>query len=900
MREKLVVIKAEWHYIKQHKFMMIVLIVVALIPTIYSVTFLRSMWNPYGEMNRLPVAVVNQDHSVNYQGKQLAVGKSLTNNLKKSGALDFKVLSSEQQAQQGLRHGKYYMVITVPKSFSKNATTLMASHPKRMQLDYTTSAGHNYTASKMTTSAAGQIKDQVDHEVTATYAKTLFSSVKKLDGGLKTAGTANGKMASGGQQLKNGNATVTKNLNKVASSSLTLAEGSKKVTNGLGQYVNGVEKAQTGNQKVTAGLTKFESAGQKLQAASNKLTSGATNLNGGVDKYVAAAGQIRNGSHQLNDGVQKLNSSVSGMGSSTAQLNSGMTAMTNGLGQLSTSSQKLSAATKQLSDSSSANTAVMQLQLNSLSKEVAGLNSNSQAVQSLNRSLADLQRAVDGLNNGNSGDSELSSKVSAAADQQKLTPAQKSAMLAAIKNSDHQKMDTTAVTSAMNAVNSAVSELTRSMPSSSTTAALSTDLTKLQAQQTAENSALMQIATGSASLTTNLESVSKSAGKLNAGTAELAKQTPALVNGVDQVANGSASLATNTTRFAQSGQPLQNGAGTLSSGMSQFNSQMPTVVSSTKQLTAGSAAVGNGLGTLAHSGQTLANGSAKITNGNQQLASGTQQLVTGSKKLGSGINQVTGGAQKLSTTLGNAAKKADVNPNNETYQQVSQPVKADHTELDKVPNNGTSMAPYMIAVSLFVGAIALNLMYNMYLPKAYPKSGFDWMLSKMSIWGPFTFLESILDFTLLCAMDGLRPLHMLSTFGVIWLWALVAMALVTLLNLVFAQIGSFLGMVLLVVQLSGSGGTYPIQLSSHFFEDIHDWLPMTYAVEGLRKTLMMYHNSAWLQAGVLFSILVGLLILMWLFYSRRYVQVSKIDFADQQQVAATQNSLTRRLARATN
>ena len=59
-------IKAEWQYIKQHKLMMIVLIVVALIPSIYSVTFLRSMWNPYGEMNRLPVAVVNQDKSVNY------------------------------------------------------------------------------------------------------------------------------------------------------------------------------------------------------------------------------------------------------------------------------------------------------------------------------------------------------------------------------------------------------------------------------------------------------------------------------------------------------------------------------------------------------------------------------------------------------------------------------------------------------------------------------------------------------------------------------------------------------------------------------------------------------------------------------------------------------------------
>lgn len=893
-------LKAEWQYIKQHKFMMIVLIIVALIPSIYSVTFLRSMWNPYGEMNKLPVAVVNQDHSVNYQGEHLAVGKSLSNNLKKSDAMDFKVLPSEQQAQRGLKHGKYYMVLTVPKSFSKNATTLMNDNPKRMQLDYTTSAGHNYTASKMTTSAAGKIQDQVDHEITATYAKTLFGAVKQLDSGLESAGEANGKMTKGGQHLKSGDATLTKNLNKAASSSLTLADGSKKVTAGLSKYVNGVEQVQAGNQRITAGLTKFESASEKLQKASNKLSAGATNLNTGVGKYVNAAGKIQNGSSQLNNGVQKLNTSVSKMGNSTAQLNNGMTAMTNGLGQLTTSSQKLSDSVKQLSDSSSSNTAAMQSQLDSLSKQVAGLDGNSRAVQSLNSSLADLKKAVAGLNTNSDDQSDLSSKVSAAADQQKLTPAQKSAMLAAVKdsNGNSQKTNTAAVTSAMNAVNSAVTQLTQSMPSSSTTSALSSGLTKMKAQQTAENGALTQIAAGSASLSTNLQSVTQSAQKLNTGNATLAQQTPTLVNGVGQIANGSSALATNTTQFAQSGKSLQSGASTLSNGMNAFNSQIPAVTSSTKKLAAGSSAVGNGLGKLVANGQTLAAGSAKVANGNQQLASGTQQLAGGSQKLGSGIDQVTGGAQQLSTKLGKAAQKANVDPDSATYKQVSQPVKTDHSELDKVPNNGTAMAPYMIAVSLFVGAIALNLMFNMYLPKAYPKSGLDWMLSKMSIWGPFTLLESLLDFTLLCVMDGLKPLHMVGTFGIVWLWALVAMALVTLLNLAFGQIGSFLSMVLLVVQLSGSAGTYPIQLSSHFFETIHPWLPMTYAIDGMRKTLMMYNNAAWLQAGVLFGTFILVLGLMWLFYTRRYVQISQIDFADQKQVAATQTRLTQRMTRA--
>ncbi|MCM6796951.1 hypothetical protein [Levilactobacillus brevis] len=70
-------IKAEWWYLKQHKLLMIVLFVIMLIPSIYAVTFLKSMWDPYGKLSDLPVAVVNHDHAVDYQGQHLAAGQTL-------------------------------------------------------------------------------------------------------------------------------------------------------------------------------------------------------------------------------------------------------------------------------------------------------------------------------------------------------------------------------------------------------------------------------------------------------------------------------------------------------------------------------------------------------------------------------------------------------------------------------------------------------------------------------------------------------------------------------------------------------------------------------------------------------------------------------------------------------
>ena len=83
--------------------------------------------------------------------------------------------------------------------------------------------------------------------------------------------------------------------------------------------------------------------------------------------------------------------------------------------------------------------------------------------------------------------------------------------------------------------------------------------------------------------------------------------------------------------------------------------------------------------------------------------------------------------------------------------------------------------------------------------------------------------------------------------------AMAFMSIVYWLNLVMGKPGAFFSMVLLVLQLGGSAGTYPLQLTNHFFQTIHPWLPMSYSVAGLRETLMIGH-SAIPQLIVLFLI----------------------------------------------
>ena len=90
------------------------------------------------------------------------------------------------------------------------------------------------------------------------------------------------------------------------------------------------------------------------------------------------------------------------------------------------------------------------------------------------------------------------------------------------------------------------------------------------------------------------------------------------------------------------------------------------------------------------------------------------------------------------------------------------------------------------------------------------------------------------------------------------------MALVTTLVTLDNKVGAFLALILLLLQLGASAGTYPIQLSNSFFEAIHPWLPMSYSVSALRETISMTgqigSQVAFLSVTSVLSILAGYLI----------------------------------------
>ena len=204
-------IKNEWKSLLRSKLMLIVVIAIIVIPIIYAGLFLKSMWDPYGSVDNLPVAVVNEDKPVEYNGKTLSIGKDMADELKDNDSMAFNIVDSKT-AEDGLANGTYYMVITIPEDFSANAATVMDDNPKQMELTYQTNPGTNYIASKLSETAMLKLRDNIASQVTETYTETVFDSISEAGDGMQEAADGSGKLEDGLTTAADGNKTITKNL----------------------------------------------------------------------------------------------------------------------------------------------------------------------------------------------------------------------------------------------------------------------------------------------------------------------------------------------------------------------------------------------------------------------------------------------------------------------------------------------------------------------------------------------------------------------------------------------------------------------------------------------------------------------------------------------------------------
>ncbi len=754
----------------------VTMIGVALVPALYNLSFLGSMWDPYGSLDNLPVAVVNKDKTATLNDKKLTIGDDMVDSMSINKALDYHFVS-QKKADKGLKDGDYYMVITLPEDLSEKASSLLTDNPKKLNIKYQTTAGRSFVASKMSESAMTKLKDTVSENITETYTKAVFKSMSGLQDGLQEASDGGNELLSGSQQLESGSQTITDNLNTAASGSQTLADGTATLSSGLTTYTNGVST---------------------LASGANELNSNSVALISGIAQLKESSTQVQrlvDGANSLTDGLQQLATSTTLSAEETENIQS----LISGLPQLNAGIQQLNASVSEIS--------------------------TNVDITQISTVLSDIASQAQGILKAEEKDSSdrLAAIQATPVYQEDLDASQQAQLVNALNTSGNSVSQQ--AQQILTDVQTMKASLTALSPLSSKVTELQTAVSQIANQS---NVALPGSVKALTTLSTGLNQV-------NTAT------TTQLVPGSSQIASG---ISTLNTKLSSGANELLTGATTYTNAVSQIASGANQLVANNTQLTSGA---------------------SQLQSGAEALASGSSQLAAGSGTLTSGLTTLTSGLSTLSSSLTDASKQLSlVSVTNKNAKLVSNPVSTKETDNDNVKVNGIGMAPYMIAVSLMVVALSTNVIFASSLSGRPVKNRFEWAKQKLFINGLISTVGSLVLYGAIQFL-GFEANYEWRTIFLIILGGWTLMALVTALVGWDNRYGSFLSLVMLLLQVGSAGGSYPIELSPKFFQVVHPYMPMTYIVTGLRQTISMT-GSIGTQVGVLSAFLVAFMVFGLIIY----------------------------------
>lgn len=259
----------------------------------------------------------------------------------------------------------------------------------------------------------------------------------------------------------------------------------------------------------------------------------------------------------------------------------------------------------------------------------------------------------------------------------------------------------------------------------------------------------------------------------------------------------------------------------------------------------------------------LFTGVKQLDDGAKKLVSGIEQLQTGANQLVVGLTQIRQGQTQLATSLEKDVQQAQASllnlPTKESI--ISDPIRVHTESIHPVPNYATGFAPYFISLSLWVGSMILYTVLDLY--------GVPTLLQKETISLPTSYLvgalQAIISLSVLTMGLGITPQSTILLFGFSILISWTFMTINQMLTLTLQNVGRFLSIILLMLQLTSSAGTYPIELVPRFFQSISPFLPMTYAVGGLRNIISSGNfNMVYRDFGILVLFLIGSAILGYL------------------------------------
>lgn len=788
-----------------------VILAIIIIPLMYSYFYLSAFWDPYSKLDQLPVAVVNEDKGAMINSEQKNVGDELVDELKDNTSLKW-VFTDKDEAKTGLTDRKYYAVVTIPENFSANIATADTKDKKHGVIIYEPEQKRNYLASQILSRAMLELDNKVSTNITKEMVQYVTNETEKLPYQLK--------------ELSDGLNTMQKDgTSKIQESMGTLVEGQVKFNNGIDQLSSALDKAGNGVNTLYSGSNTLAS---KQQEFANALSSSIPQFK------------------QLVDGSALFNKNLTALDSGLLQINTGAAQMNSKLPELKTGIEQYN----------------------------KGLKTYTQGLKAFGQGVTPLATQLEPLKTGSS---QYHSNVSTYSTKMEELDKGVSQYVDGVKTlTDTNK-------NVANLLSTYIKEHPEAMSDKNIQSIVAI-------MQKAEGS-LDQLNAASDNIKTSVTALSTGSQQLVAGSKQINDGVTKFVDGAPQLSQAAAKLAEGTDSLVAGGESLSTGLDTLSNGTTQM-------IEAIQQASSGATKLKNGYSTLdagiqkasgsielaASSAGQLAEGASKLNSGVSELKSGVQKISSGSKELGANAQKILDGEKKIQDGAGQLDEKVTeaynkiVDKQNEANNKVakldgfaeyvSDPVSLDEKAVDPVSDYGTAFAPYFISLSLWVGALIMYIMIYLNPQMRFKKKLVKNMHMdvKFLVYPLIGIVQALALAVVLINGLNLQLTNKPMFFAVIILVSLCFISIVQFLIVHLGDVGKFLVILLLILQLTASGGTFPNELVPKFFSSINPYMPMTYAIYALKEAISG-HNSSFLNQNIIILAVIMVVFLvasLWL------------------------------------
>lgn len=369
-----------------------------------------------------------------------------------------------------------------------------------------------------------------------------------------------------------------------------------------------------------------------------------------------------------------------------------------------------------------------------------------------------------------------------------------------------------------------------------------------------------QVASGAGQVSSGADQVKDGAGQVKDGASQVQKGAKDVNKGADSVKKGSTAVKDGASKVEQGSEEIQSAIdpSLIPDG------PIKDYVNGNVELANGSGAVASGASKLADGSVDLAKGSSKLADGSSAVAGGASDLADGSVQLAEGSLALAAGSQMLSNAatqalfaasgaLGASADGlADITGINETLlgDYFYSPVKLDRHEVFPTPDYGSQVSPFYLVLSMWVGALITCAMLKPGTSTGTKYTPLEMYFGKSVIFLIMGLLQScvtIIGAHILGIYIANEAMFILSCLIVSGVFMILVYSLVSALG----NVGKAVAIVLLVIQISGTGGIYPVEIMSPLFNMLNPYLPMTYAITLIREAQLGLIWSNFLPALII-------------------------------------------------